>query len=151
MTGVVNIDVSEVAKYIFKTNKEQEIYLNVKSIKTSRDLFFFLFDIFCKGIVILYGENNKMKLNDLQPYQFDEIKEKLKYAHIKLYMEMFDKATAIMLDLLPDNDNEYNEKNVIKKSIEEILLMKEDEDLNAYMFKLYMNENLFCIHFDIIH
>jgi hypothetical protein len=150
MTTHANIDVSEVANYIFKTNNDKEILLNVNSIKTSRDLFFFLFDIFCKGLVILYGENNKMKLNDLQPYQFDEMKDKLKYAHIRLNMEMYDKNTAVILDLLPDNDG-FDERSIIKKSIDDILLMTENEELNKYTFKLYMNEYLFCINFDIIH
>jgi hypothetical protein len=146
----LNIDVSEVAKYIFEINDDKEIYLNVKSIKTTRDLFFFLFDIFCKGIIILYGENNKMKLNDLQPTQFDEIKHKLKFAHIKLNMEMFDKQTAVLIDLIPEGD-ESNEKNIIQKSIDDIMLMNDNEELNTYVFKLFMNENLFCINFDIIH
>tara|TARA_B110000238_G_C15983177_1_gene376945 strand:+ start:353 stop:805 length:453 start_codon:yes stop_codon:yes gene_type:complete len=150
MTTRVNIDVSEVANYIFKTNNNKEILLNVNSIKTTRDLFFFLFDIFCKGLIILYGENNKMKLNDLEPRQFDEMKDKLKYAHIRLNMEMYDKSTAILLDLLPDDEG-FNEKSIIKKSIDDILLMAENEELNRYTFKLYMNENLFCINFDIIH
>ena len=148
MTTRLNIDVSEVAKYIFKINTDKEIILNVKSIKTSRDLFFFLFDIFCKGIIILYGENNKMKLNDLQPYQFDEIKDKLKYAHIKLNMEMFDKDTAILLDLLSE---QIDEKNIIQKSIDDIMLMGDNEELDKYIFNLYMNETLFCINFNIIH
>jgi ADP-glucose pyrophosphorylase len=148
---MLNIDVSEVAKYIFEINTEKEIYLNVKSIKTSRDLFFFLFDIFCKGIIILYGENNKMKLNDLQPYQFDEIKQKLKFAHIKLNMEIFDIQTAVLLDLLPEEGDEYNQKNIIQKSIDYIMLMNDNEELNTYTFQLFMNDNLFCINFDIIH
>lgn len=146
----MNIDVTEVAKYIFKINTDKEIFLNVNSIKTSRDLFFFLFDIFCKGLIILYGEDNKMRLNDLHPEQFEVIKDKLKYAHIKLNMEMYDKDTAILLDLLPDDDS-YDEKKIIQKSIDDIMLMTENEELSSYIFKLYMNDNLFCINFDVIH
>jgi hypothetical protein len=150
MTTKMNIDVTEVAKYIFKINTDKEIFLNVNSIKTSRDLFFFLFDIFCKGLIILYGEDNKMRLNDLHPEQFEVIKDKLKYAHIKLNMEMYDKDTAILLDLLPDDDS-YDEKKIIQKSIDDIMLMTENEELSSYIFKLYMNDNLFCINFDVIH
>ena len=109
--------------------------------------FFFLFDIFCKGIILLFGENNKMKLNSLEPYQFEIIKEKMKYAHILLTMTTYDESTAKLLDLIPEN---VKEKNVIQDSINDITKMEENEPLTEYVFKLFMNETLFCINFDII-
>ena len=80
----MNIDVNDLANFIFKVNDDKELFLNVKSLKTKKDLFFFLFDIFCKGIILLYGKDNKMKLNSLELHQFEEIKQKLRFAHIQL-------------------------------------------------------------------
>lgn len=147
----MNIDVNDLANYIFKINDEKELFLNVKSLKTKKELFFFLFDIFCKGIILMYGSNNKMKLNNLELHQFEEIKNKLKFAHIKLNMIMYDKPTAQAIDLLPEDDNGIQEKNIIQASLGRIMKMGDDEDLNNYVFNLYMNQTLFCISFDIIH
>jgi hypothetical protein len=144
----MRINVDELANFIFIKNSEnKEIYLNIQSLKTTKELFFFLFDIFCKGIVLLFGKNNKMKLNNLEPDQFDKIKEKLKYAHINLIMTTYDEDTAKLLDLVPED---VKEKNVIQESIKEILNMEDNNDLISYMFKLYMNDTLFCINFEII-
>lgn len=144
----MRIDVDELASFIFKKNTEnKELYLNIRSLKTTKELFFFLFDIFCKGIIMLFGENNKMKLNSLEPYQFEIIKEKMKYAHILLTMTTYKESTAKLLDLIPEN---VKEKNVIQESINEITRMDDNQPLSDYVFKLFMNETLFCIHFDII-
>lgn len=144
----MRIDVDELATFIFKKNTEnKELYLNIRSLKTTKELFFFLFDIFCKGIILLFGENNKMKLNSLEPYQFELIKENMKYAHILLTMTTYDESTAKLLDLIPEN---VKEKNVIQDSINDITKMEENEPLTEYVFKLFMNETLFCINFDII-
>lgn len=144
----MRIDVDELATFIFKKNTEnKELYLNIRSLKTTKELFFFLFDIFCKGIILLFGENNKMKLNSLEPYQFELIKENMKCAHILLTMTTYDESTAKLLDLIPKN---VKEKNVIQDSINDITRMEDNEPLTDYVFKLFMNETLFCINFDII-
>lgn len=144
----VNINVSELANYIFVKNDNKELYININSLKTKKELFFFLFDIFCKGIILLYGENNKIKLNNLESFQFEEIEKKFRYAHIKLNMIHYDLDTAILLDLLSEND--LNQKNIIQDSINDIMKMNDNENLYDYVIKLYMNNTLFCINFDII-
>ena len=145
--NVINIEVDELAEYIFKTNQCNQIYINVRCLKSTKELFFFLFDIFCKGIVLLYGKNKKTLLNNLQLYQFEEIKEKLRYAHIKLNLEIYNKDTAILLDMMKEANNE---KMIIQQSIDDIINMNDNEDLSKYVFKIFMNESLFCIHFEII-
>lgn len=145
--NVINIEVDELADYIFKTNQCNQIYINVRCLKSTKELFFFLFDIFCKGIVLLYGKNKKTLLNNLQLYQFEEIKEKLRYAHIKLNLEIYNKDTAILLDMMKEANNE---KMIIQQSIDDIINMNDNEDLSKYVFKIFMNESLFCIHFEII-
>ena len=147
----LNINVEELANFIFKLNDDNNIiYIQTSSIKTKKDLFFFLFDLFCKGLILLYGKgSNRILLNELQMDQFDEIKRKLKYAHIYLNMEVYDKKTAQLLDYLPSS--EVEERNIIKSSLAGILNMGDNEELSDYVFKLYMNDNLICINFDIRH
>jgi hypothetical protein len=144
----VNIDVGEVAKFIFE-NDNKEIYINIQSLKTKKQLFFFIFDLFCKGIIILFGDGKRMCLNSLSLEQFDEIKIKMKNAHLLLNMCVYDKDIAVLLDMIPEN-LENQEKNIIQKSINKITMMEDDLDLKEYIFHLYMNDALFCISFDII-
>lgn len=147
----MSIDVNDLANFIFKVNDDKELFLNVKSLKTKKDLFFFLFDIFCKGIILLYGKDNKMKLNSLELHQFEEIKQKLRFAHIQLNLITYDKETAKVLEYLPDNDDDIQEKNIIQGSIDKIMEMDDNDDLSKYIFHLYMNDTLFCINFDILY
>lgn len=147
----VNINVNELANYIFKINTEKELFININCLKTKKELFFFLFDIFCKGIILMYGENNRMKLNNLELHQFEEIKQKLKYAHIHLNLIIYDKDTAQLLDLLPASEDDIREKNIIQSSIDKIVAMNDNDNLTDYIFHLYMNDTLFCINFDILH
>ena len=75
MAKVMNIDVNDLATFIFKQNIDNnQLYINITSLKTHKQLFFLLFDLFCKGLLILYGSDNKLLLNKLEMSQFDEIK-----------------------------------------------------------------------------
>lgn len=151
MNEVINIDVSELANYIFvKNTKNCPILININSLKTQKELFFLLFDLFCKGLILMYGENNKMTLNTLQMEQFDEMKKKLKCANIQLNLVLYDKDTAELLDLIPSNMTENYEKTIITQSLAKIRGEKENLDLKEYIFNLYMNDMMYCINFDIL-
>lgn len=152
MARVMNIDVGDLATFIFKKNTEEnQLYLNITSLKTHKQLFFFLFDLFCKGLLMLYGSDNRLCLNKLEMSQFDEIKRKLKLAHIELVMEQYDDSTAKLLDLIPEEDSANKETQIIRSSLNAIQSMRDDADLKEYTFNLYMNDTLFCIHFDLAH
>ena len=152
MAKVMNIDVNDLATFIFKQNTDNnQLYININSLKTHKQLFFLLFDLFCKGLLMLYGSGNKLLLNKLEMVQFEEIRQKLKLAHIDLVMEQYDDSTAKLLDLIPEKDILNKETAIIRSSLNTIHGMKDDEDLKDYQFNLYMNDTLFCIHFDVTH
>ena len=150
--SVKNIDIHELAAFIFlKNTEENQLYLHITSLKTKKQLFFLLFDLFCKGLILLYGSGNRLLLNKLDMSQFDELKRKLKCAHVNLILTLYDAKTAQLLDLLPSDVKDHQESSIIRSSLNKILEMDDDEDLVNYQFHLYMNDTLFCINFDIIH
>lgn len=146
-----NIDITELAQYVFRNESESPIFIEINCLKTKKELFFLLFDLFCKGLIILYGENNKILLNKLGMDQFDEVKAKLKLAHVDLNLTLYDKETAVILEMIPDMIDDRFEKTIIQKSLAQINGMSDDMDLKEYVFQLFMNETLFNINFDIIH
>lgn len=151
--SVKNIDINELAAFIFTKNvEEQKVLLHINSLKTTKQLFFLLFDLFCKGLILLYGNNsNRLLLNKLEMSQFEELKRKLKCAHINLILTLYDADTAKLLDMIPDSSGEHHESTIIRSSLDRILKMDDNDDLTEYQFHLYMNDTLFCINFDIMH
>lgn len=142
-----NIDVDQLAFYIFTENDGKEIFLDIQSIKTNKDLFFFCFDLFCKGLVILFGTENKLLLNMLTSENFDEIRRKLKYAHIHLKTLNYDVELAELLDIV--NKETLNERNVLVESIDKLKGMEEQLELSEYIFNIYLNNNVIQIFFEI--
>ena len=146
-----NIDITELAQYVFRNESESPIFIEINCLKTKKELFFLLFDLFCKGLIILFGENNKILLNKLGMDQFDEVKAKLKLAHVDLNLQLYDKETAVILEMIPADIDDRFEKTIIQQSLAQINGMPDDKDLKEYVFQLFMNETLFNINFDIIH
>jgi hypothetical protein len=144
------IDVQDLANFIFVENKNNlNVIIEISSIKSNQELFFFLFDLLCKGLVLVYGENdsNQVCLNHLTIEQFEFMKTKFKNAHIKLNIVIYDHATAILLDLLDEN---YKKRNLIKESISKLESMETNEPLKDYIFNILIEDNLFCINFEVI-
>lgn len=145
--------INHFTSYIFtKNQKNQQILFgndiySFFGINNNKDLFKFIFEIFYRGIVLLYGTNNKMKLNDLTESQLDHIKNRFRYANIKFIIRIYDVDTANIIELIDKNN--LNEYNVVKKSLDDIELMADDKDLKEYIFNMYMNNMVYSISFDI--
>ena len=146
-----NIDITELAQYVFQNENETPIFIEINCLKTKKELFFLLFDLFCKGLIILFGDNNKILLNKLGMDQFEVVKAKLKLAHVDLNLQLYDKETAVILEMIPTDVDDRFEKTIIQKSLAQINGMPDDADLTNYVFQLFMNETLFNINFDIVH
>lgn len=152
MSKIKKIDIGDLANQIFLKNiNESKLLININCLKTQKELFFLLFDLFCKGIILLYGENNRMTLNTLGMEQFDEIKKKFKFAFINLNLILYDKETAELLDLIPTDMDDNYERNIITHSLAKIRSEKDNIDLKDFVFHLFMNKTLYCISFDILH
>ena len=150
--------VHDLSKHIFKHNDEgHEMLLGLEeSVKTNKELFSFCFQLFCNGLVLLYGDGQKVLLNALSMEQLDTVRAKLKCAHIHVNIATYDLDTAYLLDIvetpqtLSQNQQQRpNEGAVLAKSMAAIRTQGENDALEDYALTLMMHGNVIHIHFEI--
>ena len=112
-------------------------------------MFFFYFDLFCKGLVITFSDENTLLLNKLTEDDFYKIKKKFELAYIKLNMTIYDIETAYLIDIC-EKKHDLNEKDIIEKSIEKLKNMDDNLDLIQYEFNIYINGIINVISFEKI-
>lgn len=145
----ISINVEDLARYIFEININNKIFLDINSIKTNKELFFFYFDLFCKGLIITFSESNTLLLNKLTEEDFYKIKKKFELAHIKLNVSIYDVETAYMIDIC-EKKTDLKEKEIIEKSIERLKDMDDNLELKEYEFNIYINGIINVISFEKI-
>jgi hypothetical protein len=145
-TQVVNVDIDNLATYIFKTNVDSQMFLQFSSIKTNRDLFYLCFDLFCKGIVLLFGKDNKFRLNDINDDHLDKIRRKLLFANIDTKIVQYPIDTAILIDI---HDPSRSPKKVLSDSINKIGALETDLEIDEYEFSLLIDSVYIIISFGI--
>jgi hypothetical protein len=145
----ISINVEDLARYIFEINTNNKIFLDINSIKTNKELFFFYFDLFCKGLIITFSESNTLLLNKLTEEDFYKIKKKFELTHIKLNMSIYDVETAYMIDIC-EKKTDLKEKEIIEKSIERLKDMDDNLELKEYEFNIYINGIINVISFEKI-
>lgn len=148
--------IHDLSKHIFKNNDEgHEMLLGLEeSVKTNKELFSFCFQLFCNGLVLLYGDGQKVLLNALSMEQLDTIRKKLKCAHIHVKIATYDLDTAYLLDIVEkptssQNQPRPNEGSVLAKSMAAIRTQGENDALEDYALTLMMYGNVMQIHFEI--
>jgi hypothetical protein len=102
-----------------------------------------------RGLVLLFGNDNKITLNHLSMDQIQVVIHKMKMAKIKPHVTSYDKDTAMILDLLPTNSNVPLEIAVMHNNKLELEQIK-SHDLSKYVYKMYMFSTLYCLYFEII-
>jgi hypothetical protein len=149
-TNNVEMSVNYLANFIFLENtKDIKITLQSDEFENAKDMFFFILDLYFKGMVLLYGKKNdnfssSVILNELSLEQIDFIKDKLKNAHIKLNFDYYHYTNIEEgnLDIL----EKYKKSNMnLLASFANNLNIKE------YIFKLAMGEYIYFINFEILH
>lgn len=148
--------IHDLSKHIFKNNDEgHEMLLGLEeSVKTNKELFSFCFQLFCNGLVLLYGDGQKVLLNALSMEQLDAIRKKLKCVHIHVKIATYDLDTAYLLDIVEkptssQNQPRPNEGSVLAKSMAAIRTQGENDALEDYALTLMMYGNVMQIHFEI--
>ena len=128
-------DILEFATYMFFENKDNRlIRLNLQGIENNKDLFLFLIDLFCKGLVICYGINNTVNFDDLDINKFNNIKQKMFNAGIIINLELIQTDVA-----LPTHINSA-----------EIDSESDNKELEDYIFKIYKDTQIYEIRFSLV-
>lgn len=127
-------DIIAFTEYMFRKNtNNRPIHLNLEGIESNKDLFLFFIDLFCKGLVVCYGVNNKVNFDDLNMDKFAYIKQKMANAGIQIDLNVKQHPTELQTFINSD----------------EIDAEPEDKELKDYVFKLYNHKTIYEIKFKL--
>lgn len=140
----IELEIDELANFMFKKNENNIVLeLSLGGIENNKDLFYFILDLFCKGLVLMFGNGtNSVDVDTITYDNFLSIKEKMLCAGIQVNMEYY------------PNDISLNNVDPSKKTIintDEINEASDDKPLNEYVFKLLSLKNQYIISFSLVH
>lgn len=125
-------DITEFSEYMFLHNiNNRKIQLNLEGIEDNKDLFLFFIDLFCKGLVLCYGQNNSVDFDTLDLDKFAHIKTKMGNAGIIINLSIVDNPIFMATSI---NSAEIDAQDC-NKSISE------------YVFKIYKGNHTYNITF----
>ena len=130
----MSVNINNFASFIFLENTQNfNVHLELGGVKHNKDLFFFLLDLFCKGLVLTYGGPlKKVEINSLSEADLDIVKEKMALAGIK--------ASVIIIP--ESNDN-------VKSNAVDLEALDDNLNLENYIFKLQTLTCQYMIFFKI--
>ena len=139
----IGVGIDELASVIFtKNTNNAHIDLNINGIRNTKDLFCFFLDMLCKGLVILYGSDNRLDLSTVTQDQFAYVQEKLACAGIKCELEVIPVETPppVLIDIYTQNLlNVHSVRNGL-----------DTLPLNQYHFDIQTMTHIYKIRFDTI-
>jgi hypothetical protein len=119
------VHVDNLVEFIFIRNVNDaviEMSFDSDEISTSKDLFYFCLDLFCKGLVVLYGNgSNAVELEKLSIENFQFMHKKLLNAGIE-----------VILNVIPKEPTE--EEQIARINLTE--LNSQPDNLNLEQYKL---------------
>jgi len=132
----VDMQIGDFAYFMFKENINNAIIeLSLEGIENNKDLFFFFVDLLCKGLVLLYGKDNRIELNLLTLDDFKIIKNKMILAGIQVNLNVEQNIELLLPSV----------------NLEDIESMPNNTDLNKFKFKIIGDEFIYKIDFNLIH
>jgi hypothetical protein len=132
----VDMEVDDFAIFVFEKNINNALIdLSLGGVENNKDLFFFLVDLMCKGLVILFGNNKKLELDTITSNDFGFIKSKLALAGIKIMLNVIEN-----IENIPSNVN-----------IRELDYYPDDIPLNEFTFKVTTMDLIYEITFELSH
>jgi hypothetical protein len=138
--------IDELAKFLFTENVNNvTIELSLGGIENNKDLFFFCLDLFCKGLVLLYGEGSKrVSIDTITEEQFKHIKSKMLCAGVKVDLSIY--PLDIDVDVRTDDN-----KSISILNIEELNDAPSNKALQEYEFKLINHDIMYIVNFNLVH
>lgn len=132
----VDIEVDDLATFIFIKNKNNAIIeLSLGGVENNKDLFYFLIDLLCKGLILLFGNNNRVDLEYISLDNFKIMQAKIELAGIETVLDI-----------------KMNTNNIIPGvNIRDIELMNDNSKLEDFIFKVIDKNLIYHINFKLIH
>ena len=83
--------INDLADFIFIKNvNDSIIQLSLNGVEDMKDLFYFCLDLFCKGLVILFGQDNKVEVEIITLEQFMLLRKKMANAGININLNIYE-------------------------------------------------------------
>jgi hypothetical protein len=147
---------------MFRRNANNSIIeLELNGVEDNKDLFFFLVDLFCKGLVLLFGNNNKVEVENLTMDDFNVVKQKMSLAGVNVVLNIVPMEAEEEVNDVDDNSNNNKEEDeTAPDDIEPINnyvnindLEKEpnNKSLKDYVFRLKLSNLIYNINFELSH
>ena len=135
----VDIHIDELANFVFVKNAPgQNFTLSLEGIETTKDLFFFVLDLFCKGLVAMYGQDGaSVDLTTIDAAKFEAVAVRLACAGIKVHL--------VRMPLLDDDLNLSPQINM-----PQLVAMPENAPLDSFVFKLRMSDTQYELSFKLM-
>lgn len=160
----IELEVDQLAEFLFKKNLNNAVIeLSLGGIEDNKDMFYFCLDVFCKGLVMMFGKDNRLVVNDITLDQFDLVKQKMKNAGIDVTLDVIQRGDAPNTDNIKDAaDERCPLKDVPEDLPEETLYpnvnmrhieyLPHDLPLRSYHFEINLNSYLsYFISFSLFH
>jgi hypothetical protein len=138
----VDMQIEHLAEFMFtKNTNNAKLQLSLGGLENNKDLFFFCLDIFCKGLVLMFGNGgNSVNVEDITMENFNSIREKMLCAGIDVKLKTYP------ADI--DEDNKIQQPAI---NLDEINHANDDIPLHEYEFKLTNPTLIYIISFNIVH
>ena len=145
------MNVDQLAESIFVTNRyNMEMSFDLNQCMCEKQLAHMLYSLFMKGLVLLFGHDQKLTLNQVTEEQVEVVSMKLRLAHVKTNVQIIDKDTAVMLDYLPENTHGIPLELYVINANRKENFTKSVTDIRDCVFQLYMERRLIRVSFDIL-
>ena len=133
----VDVSINDLTGFLFLRNKDNAtVELSLEGIENNKDMFMFCIDLFCKGIVLLYGEgSNYIELDKLTMENFDVIRKKMNNAGIEVLLEI-------------DQDQKHSTSSI---NFDHIMQQPDNWDIERYYLELRTPEITYNIRFKLFH
>ena len=138
-----DVNYNEFINYVFIENDEKKrIYMTFtdEKIKCVKDLYKFCLDLFCKGVVFVYGGDNKsVELNSLSLDQIQSIIDKLSCTGIITMIRMLDIKGVL-------NDG----CQMLKKTLSDLEDLDDNLEISEYFVVIKLQQFMIEIRFNIM-
>jgi hypothetical protein len=139
----VNMNLNDLADFVFKKNDTNiQVDLSINGIDNTRDLFCFCLDILCKGLILLFGKDNRVAIDEVSQEEFKMVQDKMRCVGIQCNLEVID------VELPPENLIDLWTQNFL--NVQRVRLERENGNLEDYHFDLQTSDKIFKISFKIL-
>ena len=136
----MTIEIDALSKIMFIDNvNDAQIELSLGGIESNKDLFYFCLDLFCKGLVLLFGSNNRVELDKLSIEQFEIVRKKMGNAGVDVKLKLYQ-------DIRDDE-----EKEKVSVNISNLESLGDNLDLKEYAFVIHTPSLVYNVNFELFH